>query len=274
MMRRRKSEDEEHENHERWLVSYADFITLLFAFFVMMYSISSVNEGKYRVLADSMVSAFQTVNQDSAKQSEPVVSKTPVQIGQTPKMLAPVPDKVSTQDASRNNVKKSATKGNLTSTSLKKNIDQRLTKWTAKGDVKIKSNNRWIDIEIGSAVLFRSGSAVLSSRALQVLEPLTYELLGTTNPIYVLGYSDNIPIYTQKYSSNWELSAARAVSVVKVFTSLGLDPELFGAIGFGEQRPVADNATAEGRSKNRRVVVRIFTSEDIFLDTNNDNNNS
>jgi len=258
-MRRRKATEEEHENHERWLVSYADFITLLFAFFVMMYSISSVNEGKYRVLADSMVSAFQTVNQDQSVQSQPVVSKTPITVGQTPKMLAPVPDKVSQQDAA-----KSVSKKSYTSASLNKDISASLKKWADKGDVKIKSSNKWVDIEIGSSVLFRSGSATLSNKALEILEPLSYQLLGSDKPIYVLGYSDNIPIYTQKYSSNWELSAARAVSVVNVFSDLGLDPELLGAIGFGEQRPIADNATAEGRSKNRRVVVRVFTSSDIF----------
>jgi len=268
-MRRRKQE-EEPENHERWLVSYADFITLLFAFFVMMYSISSVNEGKYRVLADSMVSAFQTVNEDSSLQSEPVVSKTAVQIGKTPKMLAPIPDKVSEQDANKNN--KPLKSISSSSAEMKKEISRSLQKWVSDGKIKVKSTNRWVDIEIGSGVLFRSGSAVLSPKALQVLEPLSYQLLGSNRPIYVLGYSDNVPIYTQKFSSNWELSAARAVSVVNVFSSLGLDPELLGAIGFGEQRPVADNSTAEGRSKNRRVVVRIFTSDDIFLETKNDNN--
>jgi len=265
-MRRRKANEEEHENHERWLVSYADFITLLFAFFVMMYSISSVNEGKYRVLADSMVSAFQTVNQDEALQSQPVVSKTPISIGQTPKMLAPVPDKVSQQEANKKKQASLNNKKSRSSQTLDKDISQSLKKWSDSGDVKIRSSNKWVDIEIGSSVLFRSGSATLSSRALQVLEPLSYQLLGNDKPIYVLGYSDNIPIYTQKYSSNWELSAARAVSVVNVFTSLGIDASQLGAIGYGEQRPIADNATAEGRSKNRRVVVRVFTSDDIFSD--------
>ena len=267
-MRRRKQE-EEHENHERWLVSYADFITLLFAFFVMMYSISSVNEGKYRVLADSMVSAFQTVNEDSSLQSEPVVSKTPVQIGKTPKMLAPVPEKVSRQDAAQKYKNSKVTSSSTTE--IEKSVKQGLNKWVSTGKVKVKSNNKWVDIEIGSGVLFKSGSAALSPSALKILEPLSYQLLGSERPVYVLGYSDNVPIYTQKFASNWELSAARAVSVVNVFSELGLDPGLLGAIGFGEQRPVADNSTAEGRSKNRRVVVRIFTSEDIFLETNNDN---
>lgn len=265
-MRRRKNNEEEHENHERWLVSYADFITLLFAFFVMMYSISSVNEGKYRVLADSMVSAFQTVNQDDALQSEPVVSKTPVQIGQTPKMLAPVPDKLSRQNASQKSSDNNEKSKQQSSATLKKDIQKSLKKWVDNKQLKVKSNNKWVDIEIGSSVLFRSGSAALSSQALKVLEPLSYQLLGADNPIYVLGYSDNIPIYTQKYASNWELSAARAVSVVNVFSSLGIDPELLGAIGFGEQRPIADNSTETGRSKNRRVVIRIFTSDDIFTE--------
>lgn len=262
-MSRRRRVEEEPENHERWLVSYADFITLLFAFFVMMYSISSVNEGKYRVLADSMVSAFQTVNDDSSVQDEPVVSKTLVQIGKTPKMLAPIPEKVSSQDAHQQT--------KPTPSALKKGISTSLKRWLDQGDVKIKSTNLWVDIEISSGVLFRSGSSTLSNKANEILEPLSYQLLGGDKPIYVLGYSDNVPIFTQKFSSNWELSAARAVSVVDLFTSLGLDPELMGAIGFGEHRPLAENTTAEGRSKNRRVVIRVFTSNDIFSETNNDN---
>lgn len=262
-MSRRRRTEEEPENHERWLVSYADFITLLFAFFVMMYSISSVNEGKYRVLADSMVSAFQTVNDDSSIQSEPVVSKTPLQIGQTPKMLAPIPEKVSTQDAQQKN--------KATSAAIKKDLSKSLKRWLEKGDVKVKATNLWVDIEISSGVLFRSGSAVLSNKAHEVLEPLSYHLLGNNKPIYVLGYSDNVPIFTQKFSSNWELSAARAVSVVDLFASLGIDPELMGAIGFGEHRPKADNNSVEGRSKNRRVVIRVFTSNDIFSETKEDN---
>lgn len=262
MSRRRRVEDES-ENHERWLVSYADFITLLFAFFVMMYSISSVNEGKYRVLADSMVSAFQTVNDDSSVQGEPVVSKTLVQIGKTPKMLAPIPEKTSSQDAHK--------KIKATPSALKKDISTSLKRWLDQGDVKVKTANLWVDIEISSGVLFRSGSSVLSNKANEILEPLSYQLLGGDKPIYVLGYSDNVPIFTQKFSSNWELSAARAVSVVNLFTSLGLDPELMGAIGFGEHRPLAENTTVEGRSKNRRVVIRVFTSNDIFSETKDDN---
>lgn len=262
-MSRRRRVEEESENHERWLVSYADFITLLFAFFVMMYSISSVNEGKYRVLADSMVSAFQTVNDDSSVQDEPVVSKTLVQIGKTPKMLAPIPEKISSQDAHQQT--------KPTPSALKKGISTSLKRWLDQGDVKIKATNLWVDIEISSGVLFRSGSSILSNKANEILEPLSYQLLGGDKPIYVLGYSDNVPIFTQKFSSNWELSAARAVSVVDLFTSLGLDPELMGAIGFGEHRPLAENTTVEGRSKNRRVVIRVFTSNDIFSETKEDN---
>ncbi|MDH5424943.1 MAG: flagellar motor protein MotD [Gammaproteobacteria bacterium] len=259
-MSRRRRTEEEPENHERWLVSYADFITLLFAFFVMMYSISSVNEGKYRVLSDSLVSAFQTVNNDKASvQSQSVVSKTPIQIGKTPKMLAPIANKLPVQDASKNSRK--------TPAAIKKDLTDSLKTWVNKGDVKIKSSNFWLDVEISSGALYRSGSAALLNESRKILEPLSYELLGSDKPVYVLGYSDNVPIYTQKFSSNWELSAARAVSVVNLFSSLGVEPKRLGAIGFGEHRPVADNNSALGRSKNRRVVVRIFTGEDLFAES-------
>lgn len=263
-MSRRKRIEEEHENHERWLVSYADFITLLFAFFVMMYSISSVNEGKYRVLSDAMVTAFQSSKDDSSIASQSGESKSLIQIGKTPKTLAPIPDKKPVHDVKSQTQTKSPS-------AIQKELSSSLKKWIDKGDVKIKATNLWVDVEISSGVLFSSGSAVLSDKAREVLQPLSYQLLGSDKPVYVLGYSDNIPIYTQKFSSNWELSAARAVSVVSLFVSLGMDPKYMGAIGFGEHRPLDTNNTAEGRSKNRRVVIRIFTSDDIFLETQQDN---
>ncbi|MDH5391612.1 MAG: flagellar motor protein MotD [Gammaproteobacteria bacterium] len=266
-MSRRKKTEEESEHHDRWLISYADFITLLFAFFVMMYSISSVNEGKYRVLADSIVSAFQNINDEAGPQSQPVASKTPIQIGKTPKMLAPVPDKVADLSANEKNNREKLNKLGHSPEVVKRNLTKNLKTWVQKGEIKIRSSNRWIDVEISTGVLFRSGSSALSSKAVELLEPLSYQLLGYDKPVYVLGYSDNIPIHTNKYSSNWELSAARAVSVVNLFAGLGIDPETLGAIGFGEHRPVANNDSAQGRNKNRRVIVRIFTSNDIFSET-------
>lgn len=269
-MARRKKSQEQHENHERWLVSYADFITLLFAFFVMMYSISSVNEGKYRVLADSMVSAFQSVNEEASPQAQPVVSKTPIQVGQTPKMLAPIPDKVSAQDAVKKTPDSKIKTQKKAPEKLKQDLSTALSRWTQDGKIKITANTRWVDIEISSGVLYQSGSADLSNQAVALLEPLTFQLMTNTNPIYVFGYSDNIPIYTQKFSSNWELSAARAVSVVNLFTELGMDPENLAAIGYGEHRPIADNTTEEGRAKNRRVVIRVFSGDDIFSESGDD----
>lgn len=255
---RRKKAEEEHENHERWLVSYADFITLLFAFFVMMYSISSVNEGKYRVLSESMVTAFSSIT-ESSSDSSAAATKEIIAIGTTPKMLAPAPaiKPVDSKETKTATAKKSASE-------LKKSLRKQLSSHIDKGRVRVEGTNKYIEIEISSSILFRSGGASLSPQAVKILEPLVYDLLGTTKPIYVFGYTDNVPIYTEKYASNWELSAARAVSVVRVFASLGIDPEIMGAVGYGEHRPLADNNTEEGKRRNRRVVIRVYTGDDVF----------
>lgn len=292
MARRKRAEP--HENHERWLVSYADFITLLFAFFVVMYSTSSVNEGKYRVLSDSIIAAF----------SGPTRSMEPVQVGQLVRStkvqgLSPArsmfeldlpgkgigdggpgfnesekptpetavqdgaapegPDEPVEQpekpadpqsvDAPMAELAKIAGKMEGSLASL---IDQDLIEVRSKGD--------WLEVEMKTSILFSSGSARLTPEAIPLLENLARILGEFPNPIQVEGFTDNVPIHTVAFPSNWELSAARAASVVHLFTKYNVRPDRMLAIGYGEYRPVADNGSAEGRSKNRRVVIVIPAS--------------
>ncbi|HHJ13654.1 MAG TPA: flagellar motor protein MotD [Gammaproteobacteria bacterium] len=275
----RKKRTEEHENHERWLVSYADFITLLFAFFVVMYSISSVNEGKYRVLSDSMVMAF----------SEPARSMEPVQVGKL--LRTPIEQKPSNtvqkpmielfrpplperrirqqlekklredQEKARLEKERKAleeqaridARNQELATSLQQSMDELID----AGLINVRRKHRWVEVEIKSSVLFESGSAQLSERSVPVLATLAEKLSGLDARIQVEGFTDNIPISNFEFRSNWELSAARAASVVHLFTRLGVDPRRMVAVGYGEYRPVADNATPEGRARNRRVVLVI-----------------
>ena len=247
----RRRHEEEHENHERWLVSYADFITLLFAFFVVMYAISSVNEGKYRVLSDALEAAFRA----------PPRSMEPIQVGRLARLalepdalvaLPPLPPPALGGDpggelAGREGLPRVAHE-----------VTRALRPLVDMGLVRVRRRPDGVHIEVASGVLFPSGSARLTPEAMPVLERLAQVLRTVPNPVRVEGHTDNVPIRTTLYPSNWELSAARAASVVRLFERLGVDPGRLIAVGYGEHRPVADNATPEGRRRNRRVVVVVL----------------
>lgn len=241
---------EQSENVDRWLVSYADFVTLLFAFFVVMYAISSVNEGKYRVLSDTLVAAFNT----------PPKSTEPIQIGKpvteapsqqtAPGVAKPIrvePPKADDQKA------RMASIANRVADSLRPLID--------RNEIKVSHNKLWVEVEIKSSILYSSGSAELEIEAYTPLKKLANVIKGLPNHIDVEGHTDNLPIKTSTYPSNWELSASRAASVVHLFTQQGIPPERLAAIGFGQFRPVASNNTIKGRRQNRRVKVVILADK-------------
>ncbi|WP_374244532.1 flagellar motor protein MotD [Zoogloea sp.] len=241
MARRRKHEDE-HENHERWLVSYADFITLLFAFFVVMYSLSSVNEGKYRIMSDSVVNAFrklgvQTNNAQMASAPIPSIR---------PSGPPPSPEIEEARKAKAERVKNMA-----------EEIRKVLAPLVADGQVRVTEGAFGITVEINASVLFNPGEAQLGREAVAALRAVGQVVGPAEFPITVEGHTDTIPIATAAFPSNWELSAVRASSVVRLFVESGVQPARLTAAGYGDQRPVADNATPEGRARNRRVTILI-----------------
>ncbi len=265
----RKKKHEEHENHERWLVSYADFITLLFAFFVVMYSLSAVNEGKFRVLSESLVAAF----------SSSPKSLQPVQVGQTLKgpaspvsRLDPLkaPPMVVAPDLSKPvppalpaPVEPPAITPRMQVIKDMADDIERAMGPLIKADLLlVRRDSLWIEVEIKTSILFPSGSAQLQAQAKPILQKIA-EILGKfPNAVHVEGFTDNVPINTLAFPSNWELSAARAASVVHLFMQAGMQPERMAAIGLGEYRPIADNSTEEGRNKNRRVVLVVLADGD------------
>jgi chemotaxis protein MotB len=247
-MARRRRHQEEHENHERWLVSYADFITLLFAFFVVMYAISSVNEGKYRVLSDSLNAVFADpshidrrlpalASNAITENSEPAVIPSPLPV-QPPREGGRAEDENSID-------------------ALEERLGITLENYVSEGLVEIARVGDGLQVLIKSKLLFDSGSAQLARGALAALRDLAAVLKPLPNPVQVEGHTDNVPISTLQFPSNWELSAARAASVVHFFSRLGIHPDRLSAIGYGEFRPVASNATEEGRARNRRVTVML-----------------
>ncbi len=269
----RKHKHEEHENHERWLVSYADFITLLFAFFVVMYSMSSVNEGKYRVLSESMVAAFKS----SARSLQPVqvgelsrsprspntsyqdmprpINYTPIIINQQAMQSSPnanpmiVDEDEWAMDAAGQQIDVIAA-----------DVDEALQELVDEDVVQIRRSKLWIEIELRTSFLFASGSAIPSIEAEVILGQLGKVLKEYPNQVHVEGYTDDRPIVSALFPSNWELSSSRAAAVVRLFAVYGLQPQRMASVGYGEFRPIASNETEAGRMRNRRVVIVILAN--------------
>ncbi|MBI3144009.1 MAG: flagellar motor protein MotD [Pseudogulbenkiania sp.] len=251
MARRRRSEDE-HENHERWLVSYADFITLLFAFFVVMYAISSVNEGKYRVLSSAIEDAFRTGTAISLVTTPPTGgANTMIAVAQSKPVAKAVKGEMQAKERNRLG-------------SLANDLQKVMEPLVKGGQVKITQSPKGVTIEIRDSALFPVAQAQPSPQSLQVLSQMAQVLSQVDNPISVEGFTDNIPIRNSVYPSNWELSAARAGSVVRLFVENGITPGRLVAVGRAENLPVADNASQDGRARNRRVsiTVRSVAAED------------
>lgn len=266
-MSRRKRRDE-HENHERWLVSYADLLTLMFAFFVVMYAISSINEGKFRVLASSLVTSFHAPNQslDPIQVGDPTLSASlgiPGNAEGQVALTAPAEVQMESQRQAeqtlKENRKSAAAKTDLDAAAQK--IKEAMAPLIEQGMVEVRHMKHWLEIDIKASILFDSGSAELSVQALPVLKQLAEIVRDLENPLEVEGHTDNVPIATTLFASNWELSGARSASVIRLFMEKGVEPERMVAIGFGEYRPIADNTSEHGRSRNRRVVVSILTQD-------------
>ncbi len=259
-MARRKKFETERENHDRWLISYADFITLLFAFFVVMYAVSAVNQHKYQQLASSLGSAFGqgraagTAGEmppdqatDEAK-SLPGAEPRGLQMGASfIKPFASLRPKDDKWQREREAM-----------TAMALDVSKALTALTEAGKVRVIQNNRGIRIDIESSILFASGSADLEPTSLEPLLEVATLLLDKPHAIQVEGHTDNTPIHNYLFYSNWELSAVRASSVVRLLAQNGISEERLSAVGFGAAQPVADNQHAEGRAKNRRVSIMVL----------------
>jgi len=232
-----KKKHEEHENHERWLVSYADFITMLFAFFVVMYSISSVNEGRFRTVSESIKAAL-----------NPIVSPpnvpTPFQVGAN-RPTSIVPNVVPSRDVAVRRLRQ-------TLKSLQTDVRIETIQVTEQGDLSIV-------LSLPELVLFESGAAVLRAEAMPFLQSLAEVLVELDRQVKVQGHTDNVPIRSAQFPSNWELSAIRAVMVVRALGELyGVPSQNLSAVGYADSRPVTDNTTPENRAKNRRVEIVVL----------------
>ncbi|GGE58559.1 flagellar motor protein MotD [Streptosporangium jomthongense] len=255
MRRRRQPQDDLH-NKERWLISYADFITLLFAFFVVMYSVSSVNEGKYKVLSETLTGVF----------NAPQRSFQPIEIGDRPPRpeVGPSEDVIPppVTEAPRNREQDSRAR----TEALRTMADQLALEFDDlinRGVVTLETNDRWLALNLPDSLLFGSGDAEPHYDAFDVMDKVARVLRNRDNAIKVEGFTDNQPIHTQRFPSNWELSAARAAAVVRMLSMEGIEPERMAAVGYGEHQPLARNDTEEGRRRNRRVVLLISREANV-----------
>ena len=252
----RKGRKEEHANHEAWAIPYGDLITLLLAFFVVMYSVSSLNSGKYRVMSEALMAAFRGEPQRDMPITLSVREGMPtsdlVTMPETQKAMGPRP------------IRKTDTQGmdmGMSLSGIAGNVAKALERQVMTDQVTIRQHADWVEVEIRNDLLFPSGSAAMAGEGGDIVRKLGASLANLKNPIFVQGHTDNVPISTAQYPSNWELSAARAGAVVRLLGEGGANTALMTVIGYGEQRPLQSNETSEGRATNRRVMLAILEPE-------------
>lgn len=236
----RKRYDETSENHDRWLISYADFITLLFAFFVVMYAISVVNVGKYKVLSDALGDAF------GGRPETPQASSTIEQLPLT-SLIARKRLEAQRRERERLNI-------------LARALNASLAPLVKSGQVRVTETARGVTVEINAKVLFEEGRAALGGEARATLGTVASLLKNDPHAIQVEGHTDNLPIANPLFASNWELSSVRASSVVRLFIDSGVAPGRLTALGHAANLPVAPNSDEAGRARNRRVAVTILAA--------------
>lgn len=243
----RRAKRQGPDNHERWMVSYADFITLLFAFFVVMYGISSVNEGKYK---DFSVSMSQVFGQNGA-----VTDGGMIRLSEKELQLRALADARTARLAEKQR------KQNESLQRLGERLNDKLAGFVNKGAMSISQTARGVTLDINASMLFLPGEAELQPDAVATLKDVAQILATEEMPVEVEGYTDNLPISTLQFPSNWELSAARASSVVRLFITQGVEAERLKAVGHADNAPLAGNDSAEGRARNRRVTVTALVWE-------------
>ena len=281
MTRRRVRE--EHSNHEAWAIPYGDLMTLLLAFFVVMYSISSVNSGKYRVLSDALSAEFrgtprapQPIPIGDLKQS--ISEQLPITevnrmftAGMPAHMRMPLPQargsvregqpiagSADPRDAANAALIEAEAARQKELAGVEADVSGVLANLIKNKLVSVHKQGDSVQVQISADILFASGVAEPAPAALPVLQRLADSLKPWPNAVRVEGHTDNVPIRAGVFHSNWELSAARAGSVVRLFTERGVDPQRLAVVGYGQYRPLQDNSSASGRNANRRVVVIIM----------------
>ena len=240
------------ENHERWLVSYADFITLLFATFVALYALNLVDPNKIVKVADYMRMQF--------GQGSGILSKTSLNPLSIPgEGMENLQGKKHKNEQPKNNGKTEANGQDMAI--MRHNLKKFLEKNGLAEQVNFHKDERGLTISVKEGGMFGSGSSSMEGND-EILRKIASQLKPYNNPIRVEGHTDNVGVSGGQYNDNWELSSARATTVLKeLVNKYGVPPDKISAVGYAENKPVADNDTEEGRKKNRRVDIVILSPD-------------
>jgi chemotaxis protein MotB len=240
-MKHRRRKHRDRVSHERWLVSYADFITLLFAFFVVMYSTAQIDRKKVGQLAAAIQVAFQQMGAFPG----PV---NPALLKALPPVIEPPPATTLRGAEENGDVSK-----------LRRELEQALQQEIARNEVALRTGPDGLVISLREAGFFDSGSAGIKAHSLPAFTRIANVLKEHKCRVRIEGYTDNIPIHNAQFPSNWELSTARSTEMVRLLiTEYGFPPDLLSAAGYAEYHPVASNSTVAGRAQNRRVDIVIL----------------
>jgi chemotaxis protein MotB len=250
----RKKKHAEHANHERWLVSYADFITLLFAFFVVMFAASNSDQKKAGQVAQAVQSAFREMAIFT-----PAGKVVPLYddgtIGPTSNIVGNTHSPVGITEFA--GIDRDATRPPISA--VRKQLEEMLKDELSNHSIRLSEDFRGLTVSLAEAGFFDPGSAVIQPKALAVIDRIAATLQPLNYGIRVEGHTDNTPIHTPQFPSNWELSTARATSLLQYLISTAHIPApRLSAVGYGEYRPIAPNNTSEGRAANRRVDLVII----------------
>lgn len=254
----KRIQSKQQDNLDRWLVSYADYMTLMFALFVVLYALSIVKEKRFDTLSQSLGQIFQIsgsngkgITGDGILTNQ--ISQTGVLDGNS---IAPEKGPELTDQDLLINESDEKQLGNPLQ-DLKQDLQSALKDVDEDSEPNLELNDDWLTIELSSGVLFASGSATANPQALPIIAEVASSLAQVDNYIEVRGYTDDLAISNEIFSSNWELSAARAASITNLLEEYGIVKERLSIEANGANEPIADNTTAEGRARNRRVVIAL-----------------
>jgi chemotaxis protein MotB len=237
LVNRRRHKKESEGNKERWLITYADMITLLLIFFIVMYTLSKIDAAKFETLAESLAAVFGAGGMVLDSPGPQIIPGTP------PEQVQDLVEKAQLDD-------------------LKNKLESYIRENGLAARVSVTTEERGIVLSFQDNVLFELGSARLTTRAREILDKVAPILADTPNYIRVEGHTDNLPINNSRFPSNWELSAARATNVVQeLIREHGFAPQKLSATAYGEYRPRVPNTSPENRQLNRRVDMVILRSK-------------